>query len=59
MKCKRKGFILKEKDLFQKKRIYYKRKGFISKEKYFYIRRKGFLHIKEKDLSEKKSGKKK
>ena len=59
LKCKRKGFVLKEKDLFQKKRIYFKRKGFISKEKYFYTRRKGFLHLKEKDLFEKKSDQKK
>ena len=36
-----------------------KRKGFISKEKYFYTRRKGFLHLKEKDLFEKKSDQKK
>ena len=36
-----------------------KRKGFISKEKYFYIRRKGFLHLKEKGLFEKKSDQKK
>ena len=43
----------------QKKRIYFKRKGIILNEKYFYIRRKGFLHSKEKDLSEKKSDEKK
>ena len=43
----------------QRKRIYFKRKGFISKEKDFYIGRKGFLYLKEKDLSEKKSDQKK
>ena len=43
----------------QKKRIYFKRKVFISKEKYFYTRRKGFLHLKEKGLFEKKSDQKK
>ena len=43
----------------QRKRIYFKRKGFISKEKDFYIGRKGFLYLKEKDLSEEKSVQKK
>ena len=43
----------------QRKRIYFKRKGFISKEKDFYIGRKGFLYLKEKDLSEEKSDQKK
>ena len=41
------------------KRICFKRKGIFSNEKDFYIRRKGFLHLKEKDLFEKKSDEKK
>ena len=36
-----------------------KQKGFISKEKCFYTRRKGFQHLKEKGLFEKKSDQKK
>ena len=41
------------------KRFYFNRKGFTLKEKYFYIGRKGFLHLKEKDLFENKSHQKK